>query len=438
MRILKICLIFLIVIFSSCDSVKTAQLWTDRPEFALYVEFFNTVQNQYKVSVKYVEFPGEALSAGTIPGSAANSGNLNAQGGASRSNSKEVPDIAAGSWLKNSAMGSTFKSLDNLFGKNKLSSDIFYPRLLAIGKLDKTQYLLPVSFNIPALVFSKDREADQRGFALSNQFTVDFNEIKTLSSAYNTRYRGAYTRMGFSPLWDDNFLFTAAVLSGTAFREADPLSWDAAALERSMVLINNWTNEINTNTQADDDFTYKYFIEPPEKLLKSGRILFSYMESDSLFTLSEESKNNLDFRWLMEQNRIPVSEDSVYIGIPKKAKASKAAKAFLQWFFKVESQRGLLEYSRTYRINENSFGVCGGFSSLTTVTEQVYPLFYPELLGRMPPSENFTLQNILPRNWVAIKERVVLPYLNDRARRGNADDTYPLARRLSDWMRLNR
>ena len=416
MRILKVCLIFLIISFSSCDGNKTAQLWTDRPEFALYVEFFNAVQNQYKISVKYIEFPGEALSGGIL----------------------ENPDIVAGSWLKNSSMGATFKSLDNLFGKNKLSSDIFYPRLLAIGKIDKTQYLLPVSFNIPALVFSKSRETNQRGFALSGKFTIDFDEIKTLSSAYNTRSRGAYTRMGFSPLWNDNFLFTAAILSGTAFKEADPLAWDAAALERSMVLINNWTNEINTNTQADDDFTYKYFIEPPEKLIQSGRILFSYMESGSFFTLSEDSKNNLDFRWLMEQNRIPVSEDSVYIGIPKKAKSARAARTFLQWFFKAESQRSLLEYSKTYRINENNFGICGGFSSLTPVTEQVYPLFYPELLGRMPPSENFTLQNILPRNWAAIKERVVLPYLNDRARRENADDVYPLARRLSDWMRLNR
>ena len=418
MRLFKVFLIFLILIFISCDTNKTAELWTDRPEFALYANYFNTMQDQYKINVRFIASPGAELTV--------NSGK------------KNTPDIIAASRLKTSSMGSMFRSLDNLFGKNKLSKDIFYPILLSIGRIDKNQYLLPVSFNIPLLVFSKDRESDLRGFELSNQFTIDFEEIKKLSQSYNVRSRGAFTRMGFSPLWNNNFLFTAAVICGASFREANPLAWDAAALERSMVLINEWANEINTNTQSDDDFTYKYFFEPPEKLLESGRILFSYMESGDLFTLNEESKNNLDFRWIMEQDKIPVSEDSVYIGIPKKAKSLQSARAFIMWFLRIENQRNLLEYSRNYRINESSFGICGGFSALTPVTEQIYPLFYPELLGRMPPSENFILQNILPGNWESIKERVVLPYLSDRARSENAEDIYALERRLSDWMRLNR
>jgi len=415
--IYKFCFLLMIIIFTSCVD-KTAQIWTDRPEFALYGEFFNTVQNQYKVSVKFVQFPGLELAA--------------------LEKKSEVPDAVAASWLKNSSMGTSFRSLDKLFGAKKLSRNIFYPRLLAIGRIDRTQYLLPVSFNIPALVFSRDRENDRVPLELSNKFTIDFDEIKKQSKAFNTMSRGAYTRMGFSPLWNDDFLFTSSIFSGTSFREASPLAWDAAALEHSMVSIHEWTNEINTNTQADDDFTYKYFIEPPEKLLQSGRILFTYMESSDLFTLSDDSKNNLDFRWIMEQNRIPVTEDSVYLGIPKRAKSRKAAQAFVQWFFSVESQRLLLEYSRTYRINENIFGISGGFSALTSVTEQIYPIFYPELLGRMPPSENFTMHNILPGTWVSIKERVILPYLHDRARRDSSEDVYPLEKRLTDWMRLSR
>ena len=418
MRFIKVFLFFLILAFVSCDNNRTAIIWTDRPEFALYGNYFNTVQEHYKVSVRFIETPGAEL--------AYNIGKIN------------NPDIVAASRLKTSSMGSVFKSLNNLFGNNKLSNDIFYPRLLSIGRIDNNQFLLPVSFNIPLLVFSKDRENDLRGFELSNQFTIDFEEIKRLSQPYNTRSRGAFTRIGFSPLWDNDFLFTTAVIYGASFREANTLAWDSAALERSMVLINEWTNEINANIQSDDEFTYKYFVEPQEKLLESGRILFSFMESDDLFTLSEDSKNNLDFRWIMEQDKIPVSEDSVYIGIPKKAKALQPARAFIMWFFKIENQRNLLEYSRNYRINENNFGICGGFSALTPVTEQIYPLFYHELLGRMPPSENFVLQNILPGNWAAIKERVIIPYLSDRARLENAEDTYALEKRLSDWMRLNR
>ena len=163
-----------------------------------------------------------------------------------------------------------------------------------------------------------------------------------------------------------------------------------------------------------------------------------YMESRELFTLGNERKSNLDFRWIMEQNRIPVTEDSVFMGIPKKSRSKQTARAFIHWFYKVENQRSLLEYFQTYRISENTFGICGGFSALNTVSEHIYPLFYPELIGRRPPSENLMLPNILPENWINIKERVVLPYLHERARSDNAEDVNPLQRRLIDWVRMNR
>jgi ABC-type glycerol-3-phosphate transport system substrate-binding protein len=409
MRFCKICLLAMAFILTSCNINKTAQIWTDRSEFALYGELFNASQNQYKVAVRYVEFPAMEIKK------------------------QNNPDLIVASWLKNGSTSSNFKSLDNLFGNKKLSRNLFYPKILSVGRIDRNQYLLPVSFNIPALIFSKSKAQ-----SLSNQFTVDFDEIKKLGKEYNTVNWGAYTRLGFSPLWNDNFLLSAAMLFGASFKDANPLAWDAAALEKSMVFINKWTNEINTSTQAEDDFTFRYFFEPPEKLIQSGRILFSYIESDDLFLMSEESKNLLDFRWVMEQNKIAVAENLVYLGMPKRVKSKRAAKAFIVWFFNFESQRRILEYTRANRINESIFGICGGFSSLNVVTEQIYPLFYPELLGRMPPSDFFTNTAILPANWVIIKERVVMPYLNDRARKERADESYPLERRLADWMRITR
>jgi ABC-type glycerol-3-phosphate transport system substrate-binding protein len=402
--------IVFITLFISCNGNRTAEIWTDRPEFAIYAEYYNTVQNQYKVSIRYREFPTQGLQL---------SGN--------------IPDIIVGSWLKNSLTDEYFRALDNLLTLKKLYGIEFYPKLLETGKIEKNQYLLPVSFNIPALIFSKNRNRE-----LSSSFTVDFNEIKNLSKSYNAETRGAYTRMGFSPLWNDNFLMTVAVLSGASFREAQPLSWDSAALDNSINFIYSWTREINTNSNAEEDFTFKYFFEPPEKLIQSGRILFSYMESRDIFILSPDVKNNLDFRWIMEQNKVPLMEDMVFLGIPKKAKSQKAARAFILWFFRIENQRLLLEYSKSNRINENVFGICGGFSSLSPVTEQIFPRFYPELLGRMPPSEYFMPPNMLPGNWADIKERVVLPYLNEVSRKQTSVETYPLERRLFDWMRIYR
>ena len=388
---------------------KTAVLWTDRPEFAFYAAEFNAVQNQYKIEVRYFDSPAQELIR---------------SGG--------YPDIVAGCWLKSASTRAYFKSLDRFFGKN-LSESAFYPRLLAMGSIDGTQFLLPVSFNIPALIFARDK-----GELLSNPFTIGFAEMKQLGKDYNIEKNGVYTRMGFSPLWDDNFLFITAALFKVSFQEAEPLAWDAASLERAMGFVYDWINEVITGSQAGEDFYFKYFYEPPATLALSERILFTYMDSDELFTLPEERRNSLDFRWIAEGGVIPLAESAVYLGLPKKGKASGAAAAFVRWFYQAETQRRLLERSKDTRAIETSFGISGGFSALRTVTEQVFPQFYPGLLGHMPPEDFLSPANILPGNWTTLKERVILPYLRDRARSPNRRQVYPLERRLADWQRANR
>ena len=417
----KVCVLFISFVLISCSDKNTVQIWTDRPEFALYGEFFNNAQKQYKVSVKYMEFPINGLN---------------------RANS---PDIIIASWLKNSSTQTYFKNISNIFGTKKLSRNIFYPRLLAAGRIDgRNQYLLPVSFNVPALIFSKEQESE-----ISNQFTINFDEIKRISSEYNTEVNGSYTRMGFSPLWNSDFLFDIAMLRGASFREDEPaqgartsarnpLVWDSPALERSMSFIHDWTNEINTSSRMDEDFSFKYFSESKERLIQSGRILFSYIKSNQLFLIDDEVMPALDFRWIMEQGMIPIAEDMIMLGIPKWSNSQNAARAFIMWFFSAESQRQLLDYFRSNRLNENIFGICGGFSAISSVTEYVYPVFYPELLGRMPPSEYFMEPNILPARWAAIKDRVILPYMSERAGVENSGAIVPLERRITDWVRLNR
>jgi ABC-type glycerol-3-phosphate transport system substrate-binding protein len=398
-------------VFCSCSLINgntVAVLWTDRPEFAFYGESFNAAQNQYKVEIRYFDSPARQLTR-----------------------TGEYPDIVAGSWLKSASTRIFFKSLDGFF-RGSLSKNAFYSKLLAMGRIDGKQYLLPVSFNAPALIFARDKEE-----LLPNPFTISFNEMKTLGKNYNIESGGAYTRMGFSPVWDDDFIFIIAALFNASFQESAPLAWDSAALEQAMSFVYNWTHEVNTNSQAEEDFYFKYFYDPPAKLVLSGRILFTYMESDSLFTMAEEQQNNLDFRWISEENTIPLAEAAVYLGLPKKGKAPKAAAAFVRWFFQTETQHRLLQESRDNRMLEISFGVSGGFSALRPVTEQVFPLFYPGLLGHMPPEDFLSPANILPGNWTLLKERIILPYLRERARSPGREGVYPLERRITDWFRVN-
>jgi ABC-type glycerol-3-phosphate transport system substrate-binding protein len=398
--------------FISCGSGNSGvlSLWTDRPEFVFYAEQFNIAQDRYKVEVHYFESPAQKLTDGT-----------------------EYPDIAAASWLKSASTRALFRPLDSLFDDETLSRGAFYPRLLALGSIDGKQYLLPVAFNIPAIVFSRDHSQ-----LLSNPFTISMEEIMEQGKAYNAETNGIYTRMGFSPSWNDEFLFITATLFNTGFRESNPLAWDPAALERAVMWVQQWIAGANTSIQTEDDFAFKYLYDPPEKLVSSGRILFTYTDSSDFFILPEEQQADLDFRWIAENDTIPLDEWNLYFGIHKKTKERKAAVAFTQWFFNTDTQRQLLASSRAKRLLETSFGIGGGFSAMRNVTEQVFPLFYPGLLGRMPPESFLSPSNILPRNWMTLKERVILPYLHDRIRRESRDEIRSLERRITDWYRLNR
>ena len=402
--ILPLCLV-------SCASGDTGKaiLWTDRPEFAFYAEYFNNSQDTYKVEVRHFESPSQKLSE-----------------------SGDYPDIVAASWIKNASTRTLFKPLDKIFSGEGLDRSSFYSRLLSLGSIDGRQYLLPVSFNIPAILFAGDFSQGP-----SNPFIIDMEEIKERGAAFNVESGGVYSKMGFSISSNDEFLFIAATLFGVGFREASPIAWDPQALEQTVTWLRKWIAEANTSIQAEDEFAYKYFYDPPDRLINSGRILYVYMNSADFFTLPEERQVNLDFRWIAANEMIPLDEWSVYYGIHKKTKAGKAAEAFTLWFFKADTQRLLLEAGKTRRLNETIFGISGGFSAMRPVTEQIFPHFYPGLLGHMPPETYLSPANILPRNWMVVKERIILPYLHERIRHANRDEVRSLERRISEWYRVN-
>jgi hypothetical protein len=140
-------------LLGSCGSweTSTAILWTDRPEFALYAESFNAAQDRYKIEVQYFESPAKKLT-----------------------DTREYPDIVTGSWLKSASTRTLFRPLDYLLKDQSVDPSAFYSRLLALGRIEGKQYLFPVSFNLPALVFARDN-----GQLLSNLFVISPEEIKT-------------------------------------------------------------------------------------------------------------------------------------------------------------------------------------------------------------------------------------------------------------------
>ena len=400
------------VLLSSCmmGTTKTVTLWTDQSDFAVYAEIFNTKQKKYKIETFYFDNLTESLAK-----------------------TKKFPDIVVGTGLKNSETRRLFKSLDYFFDELLLKQTSFYTNLLRLGNIDGKQYLLPVSFNIPAVIFSKENSG-----LITKPFYLTLDEIQSLGKSFNQQTKeGLYTKMGFSPRWNDEFLFIVTRLFNVSYRESNPLAWDAAALERAMNYVYKWSIETNGSPELEDDFAFKYLYNPPAVIATSGKTLFAYMSSDDLFALSEDRLSTLDFRWVGQGNSIPIMEGSPFLGIYKKSKSKEAIDAFIQWFYREDNQKEILQQSKDLRVLDHSFGIANGFSALRPVTEQIFPTFYPILLGHTPPADSLVPPGILPKNWETLKVRVILPYLHDASRTDKRSGQATLEKRLADWLKNN-
>lgn len=393
-------------------SAGITRIWTDKPEFITYAEQFNASQNTHRVVIEYRQNPAEALIA-----------------------AKSMPDIVIGPWLKGERSRTKLIPVDYLFNELSISAKLFYRPLLDLGNIQGHQYLLPVSFNLPAIIFSPENQSFIR-----DDFTISLDAIRETATEFNTQKNGIYTRMGFSPRWNSEFLYLTARLFDARFEEGSPLFiWQQHALDSALTYLRTWTVESNTSTRAEDDFQFKYLYDPPYKLVTGGRSLFSYMNSEDLFILPPDKLQNIDFRWIRKDNSTPITENITYLGICKKSKNLESAEAFLVWFFSEKTQKELLERSRTMGVMDHSFGIAGGFSSLKPVNEKVFPLFYPSLFGHLPPAEMLTVPRILPNAWLTYKKDIVIPWLQEAtaAPEDRIKSVPSLESRISGWLKTH-
>lgn len=391
---------------------QAAVIWTDAPEFALYAELFNAGQRRYRVEVRW--YPNLVAALG--------------QAG-------RDPDLVVGSYLKSQASRGRFQALDYLFGELTVNQAAFYPSLLAQGDSGGRQILLPVSFDLPAIVFTSGGRANG-----AKKFLLGLDDLAAEAKAWNQGgspgASSALTRMGFSPRWNPDFLVIAAEALGASFREGRPLSWSESGLDAAVDKLRAWTVSVNSSPVLEDDFQFKYLYTPAYKYVAEGRALFSYMRASTLFLVPEEKRGGLDYRWYAEGGYVPIIEDAVYAGIPRKARHKAAAEAFLKWFYKDESQKAMLETARKTRNLEGSFGIAGGFSAVRAVTERTFPHYYRSLVGHLPPAENLAQPSALPGDWPEIDAKVVSPWLLETTARRAGTAGKPgeeLASRLASW-----
>jgi hypothetical protein len=337
-----------------------------------------------------------------------------------------------GRYQKSGQSRSSFQALDHLYSDLVVNPNSFYSGLLELGNYEGRQILLPVSFNLPLIVFDRKLEP-----SMKDGFVIDIADLETLGAELNQSSKAAFTNMGFGPRWSPEFLFSAISLLGAGFREGSPLKWDHAALDASVAYVRAWSERANGSAAKEDEFQFKYLYLPEYRSVEEGRIGFAAMSSSEFFVVSEERRASLSFRWLSRSGSIPVDEGIVYAGICRKGEGRQAAEAFIEWFYSEESQRAILEEAKRYRSIESSFGIAGGFSAIRSVNEKLFPLYYPSLLGKLPPSTYLMPPNVLPAQWPAMKEAVVLPFLLEQTGpnppEGDRNET--LESRLQAWLK---
>jgi ABC-type glycerol-3-phosphate transport system substrate-binding protein len=370
---------------------------------AAYVEYFNTLSSDYRVVLCYNPDPAVSMT------------------GRNRD-----ADLILGPWLNGSAARRNFESLDVLFKREYLYRDDFYPGLLSAGMWEGKQELLPLSFNLPAVAFPVDGVAGD-----VPQLIATLEWVREQGGAYNQSVRDRIVRMGFSPLWQPEFLYRAAEIFGAQYRETPEGSvhWNSARLQDMKEFCAAWVEETNPGYEQDSQFQRTYLYEPFPKLAESGRILFYMSNSSSLIRNVEDQAEEIDFRWLGAENRISAEEEVLYFGIPKGSRNRRGARLFLAWMFQPETQAKLLEINQAKRLD--TFGIAGGFSSLRSVNEREFPRVYRQLLGRVPPQEMLVFSKALPVDWGEQKKRIVIPWLVSYVT-GRADEEL-LSQRLMEF-----
>ena len=363
-------------------------IWSSSSEFVQYVEYFNKTHKNTKAVLVYKDNPANSLPP---------------------AKDENTPDIIVGPWLRNNDTTKYFKSLQYMFDRKNLKEEAFYPQLLEAGKVHKKNYLLPLCFNLPVVIFSGENEK-----YVTNDYMLSLDEIKEIAGEFNKKIKGGrYTAMGFSPLNSNDFLYQVVKIYGADFHSENnsKITYNEQNLLKAVDYLKDWITSKNTSAADEQDFAYRYLFMPDYRQVTSGKTLFSYTTTDRLFKILRDQDINIDFRWIVNNNSIQIEDSLMMMGIYRKTKKQSAATEFVSWLLDAANQKELLQRKINLDLNTEMFGISGGFSSIIEVTEHVLPLNYTQLLTNLPPAQLLTVPQKLPARWESYKSIVLVPYI---------------------------
>lgn len=402
----------LLILFIGCSQGgEVIELWSNQPEFAAYVEVFNAQEGKYRIISTYKRSPATAL--------------LNGEG---------VPALIIDKGLNSKATTPFLKDLSPVLNEAEsgIDQEAFYAALLNLGRSGKTLVALPVSFDLPVLYYKK--------FALPIELSgqlLSWPELREVAHGFDYDGNNSRISMGFSPLWNGEYLYQMAFMDGSNFKESDAgyVTWNSDRLEYARNRVLDWFEGSVFSISSSKEFAEKYLYQPGFKLILSERVLLQYSTLHKFYRLPGSERGEMDFLWVSNGEFIPVLDNLLFIGIPRYSDGEAGAMRFLSWFFRRATQEQLLELSRKKRIS--GFGIGQGLSSLREINELSLPRFFPILAERVPGGEVLLFPESLPLEWERIKGEVVLPWLLEYSATDGDSKEAPLEDSLADWYLLN-
>lgn len=371
--------LFLVSLVASCDQSanRVSTLWTNVPEVASAVETFNASQREWQLLVEYKEDPAPLLTA-----------------------SGRTADLVIARGLATSSVKSAMGSLDFLFDRGKLAKASFYHRILDAGQQNDRLRLIPISFDLPVLVFSQKVTPSLPGFSLS------LDELQAKNVDFDAQTVKGQRRIAFSPRWEA-FGPTFLEWSGVRFQEGfqGGLTWDSS-LVAGLARLQGWTPPGGTDVV---EFQRKYLQASPLPALTTGRVQFYPSTLATFLTLPWKDRRDLDFRFLEQEGRILATEGTVWAGIPSSSLTRGAGEQFLAWFFQPDVQKRLIEAARTE--DDRNFGLAQGLSSVVATNGAPLVDAYPHLTGRLPGADQISFWAALPTDWPTLRTSVLKPWL---------------------------
>jgi len=285
---------------------------------------------------------------------------------------------------------------------NKQELDTLYSSLIFRDENSTALKLLPLSFDIPVMLYKDKNFTDEE-----LPFMIDSATIETLSSIEIEE--AGFTHIPFSPLWNPSYLRYLLHLQGEDFNKQGDFAYDSSRMSSFLEQQSTWL-EANIDS-AGDAFSEKYRYIPDIRLLQQERIDFVCSSLVEYLSLQESIRQDLQFSYLSLYGRIRPN-NTVFAGINSSNKKQKEAiMTIYTEILSSDFQKEYMNWKKSLKIDY--FGFLNGFSSNKEINQLFLPEYYRELESRVFQEEQLLPVLETPSYWSAICGPVVEIWLKE-------------------------